>query len=738
MSETSASILEGSYPALAAMTRDFTAGAPRSFVISAEREEVYFLRGKGLLDPYLNLWALDVSGAAPVERLVVDSAALLGDSSDDVPEVERQRRERLRETSAGITAFSCDDSQRLATFALSGMPYLVNLEGDPLVRRLGADVGVIDPRLDPTGHRVAYVAGSTLSVVDVATGHVMVLAESLDDGHVGLADFVAAEEFDRSRGHWWSPDGTTLAYEVVDESKVETVWLFDPARPTSQPSSRRYPRAGTSNPGVALHLTRLDGSTQVVSWDAEKFPYLVTASWPVRTSADATGPLLTLMSRDQRLQAIVAVNAANGQTDVLLETRDDCFLEWVDGLPTYAPDGRLIVGIADRESDTYRLAFVEAGTVAPFSPVGLQIAGVVGVGESSVLASAKVTSTSLVTAEVSFDGAVRITGEDSAVTRALAGSPEGLTVSASTSLATTSMSFRIDRGGAGSWEVGSFAIGPTAATPPVNPQPRLLVVGPHRLQLAVLFPSVMPRSDERLAIIMSPYGGPHHQRVVGAARAFAMDQYLADQGFCVVVADGRGTGGRGPSWDRSIVGNLGDAPVEDQVAALDAVLGEFGELVDRDRVGIRGWSFGGYLSARCVLTRPDVFHAAVVGAPVTDWQWYDTGYTERYLGHPDQRPDVYEEHSLIPLAPRLERPLFLIHGYNDDNVLFCHTQLLSSALTAAGRPHRVVGLSGVTHMPVDPVIAEHMIQLEIQFFREALGTRREGAGSDSTFDPEVP
>jgi len=110
MSETSASILEGSYPALAAMTRDFTAGAPRSFVISAEREEVYFLRGKGLLDPYLNLWALDVSGAAPVERLVVDSAALLGDSSDDVPEVERQRRERLRETSAGITAFSCDDS----------------------------------------------------------------------------------------------------------------------------------------------------------------------------------------------------------------------------------------------------------------------------------------------------------------------------------------------------------------------------------------------------------------------------------------------------------------------------------------------------------------------------------------------------------------------------------------------------------------------------------------------------
>ena len=105
---------------------------------------------------------------------------------------------------------------------------------------------------------------------------------------------------------------------------------------------------------------------------------------------------------------------------------------------------------------------------------------------------------------------------------------------------------------------------------------------------------------------------------------------------------------------------------------------------------------------------------------MTDWRWYDTGYTERYLGHPDEQAASYAANSLIDLAPQLERPLFLIHGYNDDNVLFCHTQLLSAALTAAGRPHRVVGLSGITHMAVDPVIAEHLIELELQFFREAL------------------
>lgn len=726
MSEATESIPEGSYPALAAMTRNFTAGQPRTFVVSASGEQIYFLRGKTLLDPYLNLWAVGVCDAPPVERLVVDVAQLLGGSSEDVPEVERQRRERLRETSAGITAFSCDAAHQYAVFSLSGMLHIVNLTGDPLVRQLGEDTGVIDPRLDPTGRRVAFIAGSTLSVADVATGHVKVLAQSPADAHVGLADFVAAEEFDRSRGHWWSPDGETLAFEVVDDSQVEVVWLFDPAKPTSEPSSRRYPRAGTNNPVISLHLVKMDGSTQVVSWDLERFPYLVTASWPTRTNVEPTGPLLTLMSRDHRIQAIVEVDVTSGRTEVLLETRDDCFLEWTGGLPTYAPDGRLVVGVADRENDTYRLAFVEGGVVTAFSPVGLQIEEVVDVGESGVLACARMTPTSLVTVEVSFDGTVRVSSDESAFTHVLAGKQGRPTVSVSTSLATTSATFSVVGHGSSRFEVGSFAIDPTSASPSVNPSPRILIAGPHCLQVAVLFPGSLPRGGERLPIIMSPYGGPHFQRVVNSAGAFAMDQYIADQGFCVVVADGRGTGGRGPSWDRSIVNNLGGAPVEDQVVALEAVCAAFGALVDPGRVGIRGWSFGGYLAARCILARPDVFHAAVAGAPVTDFRWYDTGYTERYLGHPGEAPEVYEEHSLIPMAANLERPLFLIHGYNDDNVLFCHTQLLSSALTAAGRSHRVVGLSGVTHMPVEPIIAEHLIHLQIQFFRETLGSELEG------------
>jgi dipeptidyl-peptidase-4 len=157
-----------------------------------------------------------------------------------------------------------------------------------------------------------------------------------------------------------------------------------------------------------------------------------------------------------------------------------------------------------------------------------------------------------------------------------------------------------------------------------------------------------------------------------------------------------------------------------QLRALELVAAAAPEAVDLGRVGIRGWSFGGYLAALAVLRRPDAVHAAVAGAPVTDFRLYDTAYTERYLGLPQEHPDVYDRNSLFPLASGLERPLLLIHGLADDNVVSAHTLQLSSALLAAGRPHQVLPLTGITHMPSDPVVAEHLLTLQVAFLREAL------------------
>jgi dipeptidyl-peptidase-4 len=208
--------------------------------------------------------------------------------------------------------------------------------------------------------------------------------------------------------------------------------------------------------------------------------------------------------------------------------------------------------------------------------------------------------------------------------------------------------------------------------------------------------------------------------VLSARDAFLVSQWFADQGFVVLVIDGRGVPGRGPVWDRSIKGDFATPVLEDQVDALHAAAAIHPDL-DLARVAIRGWSFGGYLAALAVLRRPDVFRAAVAGAPLTDQRLYDTHYMERYLGHPAEEPDNYERCSLISDAPNLRRPLLLMHGLADDNVVVAHTLRLSAALLAAGRPHCVLPLSGVTHMTPQEQVAENRLRLELGFLQQSLG-----------------
>jgi dipeptidyl-peptidase-4 len=192
------------------------------------------------------------------------------------------------------------------------------------------------------------------------------------------------------------------------------------------------------------------------------------------------------------------------------------------------------------------------------------------------------------------------------------------------------------------------------------------------------------------------------------------------QGFAVLVTDGRGTPGRGPEWSKTVFGDLLSAPLEDQVDALDEVCARFGDL-DRERVGIRGWSYGGALAAMAVIRRPDVFHAAVSGAAPHDQRLYDTHWRERCLGLPQQNPEAYDRSSTMAQAASLTRPLLLIHGLADDNVVVAHTLRMSTALLAAGRPHQVLPLSGSTHMPTDPNTVSQLLRHELDFLATSLG-----------------
>jgi len=268
-----------------------------------------------------------------------------------------------------------------------------------------------------------------------------------------------------------------------------------------------------------------------------------------------------------------------------------------------------------------------------------------------------------------------------------------------------------------------FEIESFAERPDLDHRIDFHVVTDRKLNSAVVLPS--GHDGRPLPVLLDPYGGPHALRVQRARSAFSASQWFADQGFVVVVTDGAGTPARGPRFEQSVLGDLAGPVLADQVDALHALAADHGDLFDLTRVGIRGWSFGGYLAALAVILRPDVFHAGVAGAPVTDWRLYDTHYTERYLGHPVTDAEAYERTDLTPLADRLERPLMLIHGLADDNVVAAHTFQLSRALLEAGRPHQVLPLSGVSHMTPQESVAENLLKLQVSFLETSLGIRRD-------------
>jgi dipeptidyl-peptidase 4 len=694
-----------SFPRQAARTQMFTLGAPRAFTVAPDGSRVAFLRSRAGDDRTTCLWVLDLDAEVTAERLVADPNALLSGGDEELSAEERARRERTRTGAAGIVQYATNTAVTTAAFALSSRLFVTDLAAGR-TRELPAVTPVIDPRPDPTGSRVAYVCDGTLRIAEIDGSADRPLAEP--DGPAitwGLAEFVAQEEMDRTRGYWWGPDGQRLLVARVDESPVQRWYIADPANPGRQPAEVAYPATGTPNAVVSLALVDLDGSRQDIRWEDGSYPYLVTAQW------SANGPpLLLVMSRDQRRSQILMVDVDSGLTTTLDSAGDARWLEVVPGVPDWSGDGRLVT---TRDSDDERRLVVDGEPIT----TGLQVRAVLDVAEDSVLfvaSAAEPTQVDVYRADLDGEPVVERVSEGAGVHAAARGG--AVTVMSSASLEWFGARVRVLVDGKGA----VADIRSHAETPSLTPSVAIRAVGARALRTAVLFPTGHQRGTGKLPVLVAPYAGPHHQEVVYSRNAYLTDQWLADQGFAIVIADGRGTPGRGPGWEREIALNVADPVLEDQVDGLLGVAADEPD-VDLGRVGILGWSFGGYLAALAVLRRPDIFHAAVAGAPVTDWSLYDTFYTERYLGTPDAQPEAYTRTSIVDDAPRLERPLMIIHGLADDNVVAAHTLRLSSALLAAGRPHTVLPLSGVTHMTPQEVVAENLLLLQVRFLKEALG-----------------
>ncbi|MFF2405552.1 prolyl oligopeptidase family serine peptidase [Streptomyces sp. NPDC058092] len=701
-----------SFPRQHARTMRFTLGAPRAFTVSPDGERVIFLRSGSGTDRAGRLWVLDLpAGGAPKERVVADPGTLLGGSAERLSAQERARRERSREGSSGIVGYAVDAAAELAAFALSGKVYVAELRAGT-ARALPVPGPVIDPRPSPDGRHIAYVSKGALRVVGADGDGDRALAEPEGENvSYGLAEFIAAEEMQRSRGFWWSPESDRMLVARVDDSPVQRWWIADPAHPDRRPAEVAYPAAGTPNAEVRLFVTGLDGSRTEVVWDRARHPYLAQVHW-----SSEGAPLLLVQARDQQSQLFLAVDTETGTTRTVHVDEDPVWLEIFPGVPAWAPDGRL-VRIADEGG-----ARVLAVGDRLLTGAQLQLQAVLDIGDSDVLVSASA-GEEAAEPEIGESHVYRV--NELGIERISAGAgvhsavrAGGVTVLVSQSLERPGARAEVLRGGKRIATVASFAEEPVLSA-------RVLLTegGARRIPCAVLLPDGYKESDGPLPVLMDPYGGPHGRRVLAAHNPHLTSQWFADQGFAVVVADGRGTPGRSPGWEKAVKDDL-VLTVDDQIEALHALAGRF--PLDLGKVAIRGWSFGGYLAALAVLRRPDVFHAAVVGAPVTDQRLYDTHYTERYLGDPAKQPEVYARNSVLTDeglsgAADQVRPMLIIHGLADDNVVVAHSLKLSSALLSAGRPHEVLPLSGVTHMTPQEQVAENLLLLQVDFLKRSLG-----------------
>jgi dipeptidyl-peptidase-4 len=381
----------------------------------------------------------------------------------------------------------------------------------------------------------------------------------------------------------------------------------------------------------------------------------------------------------------------------------------VDGVPGWTRDGRLVTVEDDPLTDTRHLV-VEG---EQRSPTRLTVDAVLAIRDHDVVIEG---SADDATATVLWSVPI-----DEGPTRPLSpitGVHHGV-VGGDTMVVTShrghdvSVDIAVHRDGAS----GGLAHVPVEL--PLQPQPILTTLSARRLHAALLLPTWY--RDGALPVLLDPYGGPHARRVVQAARSYLTSQWFAEAGFAVLVIDGRGTPGRGLTWEHAVAGDLATPALEDQVLGLQAAAEQW-EMLDPQRVAIRGWSFGGFLAALAVLRRPDVFHAAIAGAPVTDWRLYDTHYTERYLGDPADAAVAYERSSLLADAPALRRPLMLLHGLADDNVVAAHSLRLSQELLLAGRPHTVLPLPNTTHVTRDPRQEARLLSVQLAFLRDALGS----------------
>ena len=718
---------------------DLSGSSLRSPRFSPDGRLVAFLQGKETDKDRLDIWAYDLRRNQ--RFLLVDSNDLAADEGTLSPE-EEARRERARTAALrGIVDYEFSPDSRQILIPLAGDLYLYSLAAGAAqadasvkprarVRQLTqTDAAETDARFSPQGRFVSFVREQNLYLIDLQTGtEHAVTREGGGTLSFGMAEFIAQEEMDRSTGYWWSPDEKSIAYTRVDESGVDELERFEIFADSVQVVKQRYPAAGRPNAAVTLYLSQIDAVTrsgasglpqgQELSAGASQDGYLARVDW----FPDARHLAVQWQSRDQKYLVLRRVDTLDGSARDLIEERSDSWVELHDEL-TFLKDGRFIWASSRSGYKHLYLYDFEGGLLRPITAGSWMVVGdsreraIEAVDERSgwvYFTANRATPIERHLYAASLEGG---TGTDAA---AIERGIRQLSTEAGWHSVTMSKDGR-------SWldqfstptQPPSLTLRDTRSRRSVELVPNTLdhshpyapFTAAHvssefgTLQAAdgqlMHYELLKPANFDptrRYPVIVDVYGGPGAQRVRrawGGAPAGLFRQILAQRGFIVFTLDNRGSGFRGRQFESALYLRMGSIEVEDQVLGVQFLRSQ--SWVDAERIGVFGWSYGGYMSLMSMVRAPEFFAVGVAGAPVTDWRLYDTHYTERYMGTPESNPQGYSEGMVMTHAPALAGPLLIMHGMADDNVLFSHATALFKQLQDLGKPFSAMPYPGSKH-----------------------------------------
>lgn len=652
-----------------------------------------------------SLWRIDVESG--------DRSVIAGPGADaPMSREEELLRERTRTRELGVSSYSWARESEVPVLMIPGPTVRISVD-DEALRELPGSEGALTPTLSPDGTHLSFVCGGELVVLAVdGQSEPKQLTSGAEDGLThGLADYIAQEEFGQLRGHWWSKDGQ-IAYLRVDERQVAPYPIVHQGGAEVDVETHRYPFAGDKNAQVSLWVVNLE------SGEARELPlpdedgYLVrVAWWPdedggqrlVAQWIDRTQKRLQLMAFDDEHSRVLIEEVQEPWINVADDARG-----LKDGTFIWSSEASGFRHLSRRASDGSELRTLTQGE--------WMIDGVIGVDEDSGWVYINSTRGSPLERRVErvslHDGEIGTLSEPGGLHGAslsrdgkwLAMMSSSLTAAPTITLVATDGSVRRTLYES---DVSLDSIEVTA------PELRTFSAADGTTLYGALY---RPRGNGPHPLLLAVYGGPHAQTVLDAW-GLTVDlraQYLAQQGYLVLKLDNRGMAGRGLAFEAHLHRQMGTIEVDDQSAAVQQLADE--GLIDVERVGVYGWSYGGYMTVMSMLRRPDVFKVGVSGAPVSDWDGYDTGYTERYMGTPQNNAEGYREGSLLTHADKLEGQLLLIHGGVDENVHFRHTARLITALTAADRDYDLLMFPEERHMPRDQAGLEYQERRVARYF----------------------